>query len=211
MIAEEVAGLLLELKAVQVSPHHPFTYASGLKGPIYCDNRQIWSHVKTRNRIIQLLLDLIQKEAISFEVLAGLATAGIPHAAILAHRLEKPLIYIRGKAKEHGKQNQIEGSYQAGQEILLVEDLVNQGKSLFDAFSASLQAKLKVKGCLCIVDYQMAGAQKILTTNQIPLFSLTNLEAILNKALKLKYLDAEGAKLVEKWQKNPEKEGQLFS
>lgn len=205
MIADEVAGLLLELKAVQVSPHNLFTYASGLKGPIYCDNRQIWSHVKTRNRIIQLLLDLIKKENISFEVLAGLATAGIPHAAILADRLEKAMIYIRGKAKDHGKQNQIEGSYQAHQKILLVEDLVNQGKSLSDALSAAEQAKLKVQGCLCIVDYQMAQAQKILTLNQIPLFSLTNLQAILKKAVKLKYLDEEGAKLVEMWQKNPEK------
>lgn len=202
-MAIEAAGLLLSLGAVQFSPTMPFTYASGLKGPIYCDNRQIWSDVEVRFKIIEMCLSKIGAFNIPFDLLAGLATAGIPHGAILADRLKKPFIYIRGKAKDHGKQNQIEGKYSPGQKIILVEDLVNQGKSLAEAISACEAAGLIISGALCIVDYQMEEARKLLEEKNIPLISLTNFENLVLRALELKLVDQDGQNLLCQWQKSP--------
>src|SRR5690606_38583551 len=162
MSPRDVAKVLLQKNCVQISVDPPFTYASGLKGPIYCDNRLLWSHIDARAAIIEAFKLICSEKGMEFDAFCGLATAGIPHASILAWELKKPLMYVRGSSKGHGKQNQVEGEVRPGMKVMLVEDLVNQGKSLGDAVVAVRAAGLEPVGCLTIVDYQTSGAREVL-------------------------------------------------
>jgi orotate phosphoribosyltransferase len=201
--AERVAKLLLENKCLQLSPSDPFSYASGLKGPIYCDNRQLLSFVGPREEVVKLFVEAIKESGWDYELLAGLATAGIPHCAFIAHEIKAPMIYIRGKAKEHGKQNQIEGKFKEGQRVVLVEDLINQGKSLEDALNAAVDAGLRPVGVLSIVTYEMKKAQEVLNKFKIPLISLTNFSTISSLALEQKDISADEFDMLNSWQKDP--------
>ncbi|OFZ23123.1 MAG: orotate phosphoribosyltransferase [Bdellovibrionales bacterium RIFOXYA1_FULL_36_14] len=201
--SREVAQLLISIKAVVVAPKNPFTYTSGLQGPIYCDNRKVLSHVKIRNKIIEHFVDVIREKNLICDSYAGLATAGIPHAALIADRLKLPMIYIRSKAKEHGKQNQIEGDYKPGDKIVLVEDLVNQAGSLKTAYNGAKEAGLCPVGCLAIVDYQMESAKKIISELKIPFYALTDLESILDVCLENRDIDELDKTIVSKWQQDP--------
>ncbi|MDD0851987.1 orotate phosphoribosyltransferase [Halobacteriovorax sp. GB3] len=198
-----VAKTLLELKCVQFSPNEPFTYASGLKGPMYCDNRLLLSHPKERSLVIDLFIKVIEENNLSYDQLAGLATAGIPHAAFIADRLKKPMLYIRSKAKGHGKGNQIEGRYKEGERLLLVEDLVNQGSSLEKAVLAAKESALELSGCLSIVDYQMEQAHARLKKFDLTLFSLTDFTSLADTALEMKLIDRTGREILEKWHAAP--------
>lgn len=202
-IANEVAKILLEIGCVQVKPKDPFTYASGLKGPIYCDNRKVLSHVNERNIIIDAFIKLIQEKNFEFDQLAGLATAGIPHAAFIANKLDLPMIYIRDKAKGHGKGNQVEGDFVPGQKVLLIEDLVNQGSSLEKAVQGAVDAGLNVVGCLSIVDYEMSKARDILKKLNLDLFSLTKFSDLADTACVLGKIGKEEVELLRAWQKDP--------
>jgi len=201
--SREVAKLLISIKAVVVSPKKPFTYTSGLQGPIYCDNRKVLSHVTVRNKIIEHFVDVIREKNLMCDSYAGLATAGIPHAALIADRLKMPMIYIRSKAKEHGKQNQIEGDYKPGDKIVLVEDLVNQAGSLKTAYNGAKEAGLCPVGCLAIVDYQMESAKNIITELKIPFYPLTDLESIMDVCLENQDIDEYDKTIVSKWQQDP--------
>ena len=201
--AEKVAKLLLENKCLQLSPSKPFSYASGLKGPIYCDNRQLLGFVDAREEVAQLFAEALKNSGWDYDLLAGLATAGIPHCAFLAHELKSPMIYIRGKAKEHGKQNQIEGKFSSGQSVVLVEDLINQGKSLEDALNATIEAGLKPVGVLSIVTYEMERAQEVLNKFKIPLISLTSFSAITSLALEQKNITTDEFDMLISWQSDP--------
>lgn len=197
------ANLLLSLECVQVSPENPYTYASGLVGPIYTDNRQIMGHVPERLEVAQGLVDLIRESGVKFDSVAGMATAGIPHGMLVAHILGVPFCWVRSKAKEHGKSKQVEGKFKEGDKIILVEDLVNQGSSLDKAVVGAKDAGLDPTGCFCIVDYQMSAAQEVLKKHDIPLFSLTNFTYISHAAKAEHGLSAEAQALLEKWQKDP--------
>jgi len=201
--AKEVAKILFSLNCIQLKPSDPFTYASGLKGPIYCDNRQILSYVAERDVVIDYFVKLIESLDIEFDSLAGLATAGIPHAAWIADRLKKPMIYIRGKAKGHGKQNQVEGAIKEGQRILLVEDLVNQGKSLGDAYEGAVAAGLKPVGCVSIVDYDMANAKARLEELNLNLYSLTHFSDLVSYAKDSGIITDKETTLLNTWQNDP--------
>ena len=201
--SREVAKLLISIKAVVVAPKKPFTYTSGLQGPIYCDNRKVLSHVKVRDEVIKNFVDLIREKKLICDSYAGLATAGIPHAALIADRLKSPMIYIRSKAKEHGKQNQIEGDYKPGDKILLIEDLVNQAGSLKTAYNGAKEAGLCPVGCLAIVDYKIASAKNIITELKIPFYALTDLESIIDVCLESRDIDEHDKKIVLKWQQDP--------
>jgi len=201
--SREVAKLLISIKAVMVAPKTPFTYTSGLQGPIYCDNRKILSHVKVRDEIIKNFVDVIREKSLFCDSYAGLATAGIPHAALIADRLNSPMIYIRSKAKEHGKQNQIEGDYKPGDKILLIEDLVNQAGSLKMAYNGAKEAGLCPVGCLAIVDYQMESAKHIIRDLMLPFYALTDLESIIEVCLESREIDQQDKITVLKWQKDP--------
>ena len=199
----EIAKLLISLNCVQLSPGNPFTYASGLKGPIYCDNRKILSHVKERGIVAEQLVSLINESKVVFDQVAGLATAGIPHAAIVSERLHVPMIYVRSAPKGHGKQNQIEGDFVSGEKIILIEDLVNQGKSLGVAIDGAIGAGLVPQACFCIVDYQMKSSRELLSKYSLPLFSLTDFTTLVNVACDLQKITGNDKDILYKWHDNP--------
>ena len=194
-----IAKKLLDIGCVKFATDKPFVYASGLTGPIYCDNRMILSHVEFRELIIENFLSIIQNEQFSYDLIGGIATAGIPYAAIISDRLKKPMIYIRPKAKDHGKKNQVEGDYTAGQTVLLFEDLVNQGSSVIDAFTGLKEVDLASQACLSVVDYQMPTANKKFMDANIRLFSLTNFSALVETAFELKLINLEHKNKVYNW------------
>ena len=199
----DIAKKLINLGAVKFSPQKPFVYASGLKGPIYCDNRLVLSHVGFRDEVIKAFLSVIELHQLKFDLVGGIATAGIPHAAIIADRLNSPMIYVRPKPKGHGKRNQVEGDFSKGQNVLLVEDLVNQGASLLEAFEGVRAEGLLCQSCLCIVDYQMQIASQRLNEHSIQLFSLTDFTSLSLAALELRLIDQEAFELLKSWQINP--------
>lgn len=199
----DIARNLLNLGAVKFSPQNPFTYASGLKGPIYCDNRTILSHVEFRDQVVAAFIEVIKQNKLSFDQLGGIATAGIPHAAFVADRMKKPMIYVRPKAKDHGRKNQVEGDYKPGQKILLFEDLVNQGASLEDSMAGLTSAELTCDACLCVVDYEMQSAKTRLSELSIQLFSLTDFSALTSAAFELNLIDQEGLNLLKEWHADP--------
>ncbi len=201
----EIAKALIKHGCVKLSPQKPFTYASGLLGPIYCDNRLILSHVDFRNKIIAAFVDLIKfTSGLShYDFIGGIATAGIPHAAILADRLNKPMVYVRPKAKEHGRKNQVEGDFKANQSVILIEDLVNQGASLEEAMLGLKIAKLNCSRCLCIVDYQMPQVKNRLKNHSLILDSLTDFDHLIQAAFELNFIDSDGKKLLMDWHNDP--------
>jgi orotate phosphoribosyltransferase len=205
-----IASKLIENGCVKLSPHSPFLYASGLKGPIYCDNRLILGHVDFRNEVINGFIELIKINELKFDLIGGIATAGIPHAAFIADRMKLPMVYVRPKAKEHGKKNQVEGYYQPNQSVLLVEDLVNQGSSLADAVGGLKASGLNSSTCLCIVDYQMANAKVRLNELSLDLYSLTDFDHLVEAALQLKFINEDGKKLLTNWHNDPKEWSQLF-
>lgn len=199
----EITQALIETGCLKISPNNPFTYASGLQGPLYCDNRLLLSHPGKRDLIIKGFEDLVRDSLQDIDHFAGLATAGIPYSSILADRLDKSLVYIRSKAKGHGKGKQIEGDFKKGQSIFLVEDLVNQGSSLLKAIDAAEAEKLDIKGCICIVDYQTDKAREILERKSLTMHSLTNLDAILSVSKDLLKLSDEEISKIESWRRDP--------
>lgn len=198
-----IAKNLINLGAVKFSPNDPFTYASGLKGPIYCDNRIILSHVGFRDLVIESFIKVIEEKNLSYDLLGGIATAGIPHAAFIADRLKRPMVYVRPKAKDHGRKNQVEGDYRPGQRVLLFEDLVNQGASLEESMTGLKASELVCDTCLCVVDYQMQGAQTKLRDLSIQLFSLTDFSSLISQAFELSLINREGLNLLKEWHADP--------
>ncbi len=201
----DIARGLLSLGAVKLSPLEPFVYASGLKGPIYCDNRLVLSHVEFREKIISSFIDVLQQNKIHYDLIGGIATAGIPHAAFIADRLKEPMVYVRPKPKGHGKKNQVEGAFKPNQKVVLFEDLVNQGSSLADAMAGLQQAELLCDHCLCIVDYEMPEAKKQLQALGIKLWALTDFTSMVKSALEMKIIDEEGERLLLNWHSDPKK------
>ena len=199
----DIARGLIQMGCVKLSPLNPFNYASGLKGPIYCDNRLILSHVNFRNKIVQGFIQEIEKNSLEFDLIGGIATAGIPYAAFMADRLSRPMIYVRSKAKEHGKKNQVEGDYLPNQSVIMVEDLINQGSSLVDSVNGLVEAGLTSTLCLSIVNYQTKVATKRLEELSMTLYSLTDFEHLVKAGLELQFVDLEGKKLLIDWHDDP--------
>lgn len=199
----DIAKALINKGCVKLSPENPFLYASGLKGPIYCDNRLILSHVEFRDKIISAFIETIKTHSLSFDLIGGIATAGIPHAAMIADRIQAPMVYVRPKPKDHGKKNQVEGDYKQNQSVILVEDLVNQGSSLAEAMEGVKGAGLISTHCLCIVDYQMKESIRRLQELGLNLLSLTDFEHIVRAARELDFIKDEGKKLLMEWHSDP--------
>jgi len=197
------AKILLRIGAVEVRPARPFTYASGLKGPIYCDNRKILAFPNERRMIRDGLKQLLEISGWHYDQLAGLATAGIPHAALLADFLEKPMVYIRSKVKGHGRGNQIEGIFRPGEKLVLVEDLINQGSSLDQALNGVANAELHAVGCLSIVTYQMSKAQAVSKKWSMPSLSLTDFDSLCVAAGEMGILSDKEIGLLRKWRDDP--------
>jgi len=199
MSQSQLPEILLRLEAVKLSPHDLFTWTSGIKSPIYCDNRKLISHPKDRNTVISELTELIKAEFPQTDCLAGVATAGIPHAAFLAQELNLPMIYIRSSEKGHGLKNRIEGELSANPNILVIEDLVSSGKSSLAAAQALVDLNIKPVGALALFSYGFNFAHKLFEDAQIPLKTLSNLQQILDYAILANFLSEDEKKLIEQW------------
>jgi orotate phosphoribosyltransferase len=163
----------------------------------------VLSHVPLRNKIISCFLDVISTKKIQYDYICGIATAGIPHASFIADRLQEKMIYVRTSAKGHGKKNQIEGDYLSGKEVLLVEDLINQGSSSSDAILILRESSLNVNHCLSIVDYEMEEAKKRFDQLKITLHSLTKFSVLVDCAFELKLIDNLGKTELQNWHRDP--------
>ncbi len=203
-IEQKVAEFLLQIKAIKLQPNNPFTWASGWKSPIYCDNRITLSHPSIRTYIRQKLTQLVQEEFGSVSVIAGVATAGIPQGALVAQELGLPFIYVRSKAKEHGTGSLIEGEFSPGQRVVVVEDLISTGKSSLQAVSALREAGCEVAGLVAIFSYGFDAAEENFKNARCPFFTLSNYNALIDYAQKHNFVLEEDLKLLRKWREDPQ-------
>lgn len=201
---KEIAKHLLDIKAVSLSPTAPFTWASGLKSPIYCDNRVTMSYPVVRRQIAQGLAQLIQDTYGEIDVVAGTATAGIPHAAWVAEILDLPMIYIRSSAKKHGKGNQIEGVLHEGQRVVVIEDLISTGGSVLEATDAVENAGGKVLGVAAIFTYELAQATKQFSAKNMAFTTLTQYSTLIEVARENGVISENELKLLMQWRENPQ-------
>lgn len=203
-LAKNIAKDLLKIEAVFLSPNDPFTWASGIKSPIYCDNRITMSYPMIRKEIAQGLADQIRENYPEVEVIAGTATAGIPHAAWVADILDLPMVYIRSKAKEHGKGNQIEGRISEGQKMVIIEDLISTGGSVLEAAEAAKREGGDVLGVAAIFTYELPKGKENFAAQGIELLTLTNYSTLLEAALESQYIEEKDLDLLKEWKQNPE-------
>ena len=196
-----IAHALLTAKAISLSPDNPFQFSSGLRSPIYCDNRVLISHLIERQIIIDALIDKVKHLSINFDLIAGTATAGIPWAAWLSDRLNLPMVYVRGKPKAHGKTNQIEGYFTKGQKALVIEDLISTGQSALSCAKALRDQGLDASHCLSIFTYSFISTQTQMKQHAIQSESLCNLQDILTTALRENMINSEQHKYIINWQK----------
>lgn len=204
MISErKIAEQLLTIKAVSLNPTQPFTWASGIKSPIYCDNRITMSYPAIRRDIAKGLANKIKQHYPDVEVIAGTATAGIPHAAWVAELLDLSMVYIRSKAKDHGKGNQIEGRIQDHQKMVLIEDLISTGGSVLEAAQAASNEGAQVLGVAAIFTYELPIGIKKFKENQIELTTLTNYTTLIETALDKQFITAKERDSLEEWKKDP--------
>lgn len=204
MIEKQTAEALLKIKAVFLQPNDPFTWASGLKSPIYCDNRLTLGFPKVRKLIAMHLAERIQKEFPDCEVIAGTATAGIPHAAWVSDLLNLPMVYVRGEAKKHGKGNQIEGKIESGQKVVVIEDLISTGGSSLKAVSALQEAGCEVLGIAAIFTYGLPVSIARFDEANVRLITLTNYETLIDVAIEEGYVSEDERQILKEWNKNPE-------
>lgn len=200
--AHQIAEKLLQINAVKLSPQNPFTWASGIKSPIYCDNRLALSFPDVR----KLIADGFYQKSAAFEpfdTIAGVATAGIPWGAMLADRLAKPFIYIRDKPKAHGRQNQIEGLLTEGAKVLVIEDLISTGGSSLKAVEAAREAGCEVVGVLAIFSYGFEAATTIFNKSKCRFDTLSNYEILLECAVQRGYVTASEVETLQNWRVSP--------
>lgn len=202
-IEKLVARQLLQINAIKLSPQKPFTWASGLKSPIYCDNRIITSYPDIRRSVIESFVEK-SKDFQPFDMVAGVATGGIAHGALLADRLNLPFIYIRSKAKEHGRQNLIEGELPKNTQVLVIEDLISTGGSSLAAVEAVREAGATVAGLLAIFTYGFEQSKQAFAAANCRLDTLTNYSVLLEEAIQTNYVQTEDLKTLQAWQENPQ-------
>ena len=197
-----LAQHLLQIKAVKLSPKAPFTWASGLKSPIYCDNRVTLSYPVVRTYIRQQFVEKIMQNFGKPDVIAGVATGGIAQGALVAQELGVPFVYVRSEKKSHGMQNQIEGVIMPGQSVVVVEDLVSTGKSSLLAVDALREAGAIVKGMVAIFTYQMEIAKQNFEEKDCTLFTLSNYETLIHKAIEESYITEDDQHSLMEWRKD---------
>ncbi|PIE90187.1 MAG: orotate phosphoribosyltransferase [Acidobacteria bacterium] len=201
---KKIAEMLLKLGAVTLSPKKPFTWASGLRSPIYCDNRTIISHVKGRKQVVAAFLERINERNMHPQIIAGTATAGIPHAAWLADALDLPMIYVRSSEKKHGRKNKIEGCSPENKKVLLIEDLISTGGSSISAAQAIQECGGQVLHVASIFSYGLRIAEERFQNAKIPYSSLCSLATLLCVAKKTSRINDEEWSLLEHWAVDPE-------
>jgi len=202
--ALKVAEFLLQIKAVKLSPSSPFTWASGWKSPIYCDTRISLSYPTIRTFIRQAYAEAIREHFGKPDVIAGVATGGIPQGALIAQELGIPFIYVRSSAKEHGMGNQVEGYFEKGQKVVVIEDLISTGGSSIKAIDALKDAGLEVKGLIAIFTYGFNAAEKTFKKANCPFLTLTSYDVLLKQALVHDYIQESDVNSLKEWKKSPE-------
>lgn len=200
---QQLAKISLEIGAIKINPKDPFTWASGYKMPLYNDNRMLLGNADHRALITQAMNAVIEKENIHFDTIAGVATAGIPHATSLANLLKLPLIYVRSSPKEHGLKNQIEGILKSGQAVIVVEDLISTGGSALKAVDAVREAGGVVEHCMGIFSYGFPEAKKRFEESQCQIHALLDLDSLLQYAMKQGHINSNEKQLVDTWMQNP--------
>jgi len=207
-IEQQVAEFLLQIKAIKLQPNNPFTWASGWKSPIYCDNRITLSHPTIRTYIRQQLTRMIQEKFGSVGCIAGVATAGIPQGALVAQELGLPFIYVRSKPKDHGTGNLIEGEVLTGKRVVVIEDLISTGKSSLQAVEALRAAGYDVAGLAAIFSYGFDIAEDNFKEANCPFVTLSNYGALIKYASENQYISPTDVEVLKKWRESPSTWGQ---
>lgn len=204
-IAQTTAKFLLQVKAIKLNNNNPFTWASGRKSPIYCDNRVTLSYPEIRTYIRQRFVDAITEKFGDIDVIAGVATGGIPQGVLVAQDLGKPFVYVRPEEKKHGLTNQIEGYISEGQSVVVVEDLVSTGKSSLVAVKALRDHGCRVKGMVAIFTYGLKVSEEAFANENVDLITLTNYDSLIKVATEENYISEDDQLSLKKWRKDPEK------
>lgn len=202
-----ISEYLLQIKAVKLNVKEPFTWASGIKSPIYCDNRITLSFPKIRTFIRQQFVDIISEEFGSVDLVAGVATGAIAHGVLVAEALGVPFIYVRSSGKQHGLENKIEGYFESGQSVVVVEDLVSTGKSSLNAVDALRSAGCDIKGMVAIFSYNLEKAQANFEKANCRLFTLSDYDELVKQAIESNYISEKDLQSLVKWREDPEKWG----
>ena len=203
-----ISGYLLQIKAVKLNVAEPFTWASGMKSPIYCDNRKTLSFPKIRTFIRQQFVDIITEEYGSVDLIAGVATGAIAHGVLVAEAMGLPFVYVRASGKKHGLENKIEGEYKSGQRVVVIEDLISTGKSSLDAVAALRAAGSDVKGMTAIFSYNLDVAKENFKNAKCPLHILDDYETLVSFAVENNYISDKDLGSLKKWRKDPGKWGE---
>lgn len=199
-----IAKHLLDINAVLLEPQNPFTWTSGIKSPIYCDNRLTLSYHNVREDIENGIAEIIKEKFSDCEMVMGTATAGIPHASIIAHKMLLPMGYVRASAKKHGRQNQIEGLIKEGMKVVVVEDLISTGKSSIEVVEALRSAGCEVLGVVAIFSYELNIAKENFDKIDCPITTLTNYDTLVETALEIGRIKEEDVEKLKQWRKDPE-------
>ena len=202
-IEKAVAESLLDIKAVMLKPENPFTWASGWKSPIYCDNRKVLSYPHIRTQICQWMADIILTRYPDVEVIAGVATGAIAHGYLVAHILGKPFCYVRPKPKDHGTGSQIEGILPEGAKVVIIEDLISTGMSSLAAKNALVNAGADIMGMVAIFSYNFNQARKAFEDANVELTTLTNYDSLIEVAAETGYVKAEDIEVLKEWRISP--------
>ena len=201
---EQTAEILLKLEAIKLSPNNPFTWASGWKSPIYCDNRIILSDPSSRNLIADNFVKIIKNKYKDTELIAGVATGAIGIGILVAEKLDLPFIYVRPEAKKHGRKNQIEGKISQNQKVIVIEDLISTGMSSLNAVKALKNSKLNVLGMIAIFTYGFEISKRNFENDKIDLDTLCDYSILLKKAVETEYISKDNLGTLSVWNKNPE-------
>ena len=202
-VAQKIAESLLQIKAIKLQPQKPFTWASGWKSPIYCDNRVSLSHPAIRTYIRQKLAEVVQDEFGSVEMISGVATAGIPQGVLVAQDLGLPFSYVRSSSKDHGRQNQIEGEIVSGQRVVVIEDLISTGQSSLKAVEALREAGCNVVGLVSIFNYGFEEAVENFKQAKLQVISLCDYDTLVDIAAKFNYIHQDDIDMLKSWKRNP--------
>ena len=203
--AKKTAELLLQINAIKLKPNEPFTWASGWKSPIYCDNRITLSYVAIRNFLRENLVKIIEDKYGKPDVIAGVATGAIAIGVLVAQELGVPFIYVRPEPKKHGRKNQIEGVFEKGQQVVVVEDLISTGKSSLNAVKALQTEGITVKGMVAIFSYGFEFANKNFSDAKVELTTLSNYNFLLKQANETNYIAENELETLQDWRKAPNK------
>ena len=201
--AKQIANHLLQIKAIILQPSNPFAWASGWKSPIYCDNRKTLSFPKIRTHIRMKICEIVKEKYPHVNVIAGVATGGIAIGCLVAEELGLPFVYVRSSNKEHGKKNLIEGYYDSGQSVVVIEDLISSGKSSLAAVKALKKEGLNIKGLISIFTYSFDEANKNFKKQDCEKTSLCDYQTLIDEALKSNYIDNKDLDILKEWRRNP--------